>query len=124
MSREIKSRAWIVPLNKWADEICMEFTSYGIPPLVTACMQGRPHYTGDKIIIEWFTGLTDKNGVGVYEGDLYNHITSGYSGVIKFGDGCFYCDHVYLSRYSLLNINNGEVIGNIHENPELLEVAS
>lgn len=60
-------RAWIIPLKTWADEIYMEFTNYGIHPLITACMQGKKHYTGAEIILEQHTGQTNKSGQKIFE---------------------------------------------------------
>lgn len=61
-----------------------------------------------------FTGLSDKNGKEIYEGDVLK---------TKYGHKIFfYC----LVNYHLWNIENIlafseiEIIGNIHENPELL----
>ena len=78
-----------------------------------------------------FTGLTDKNGVGIYEGDVVRGISS-YDGrvtfrpaIVGFHKGLFAVQHPNGRTVSLHDviINNNEchIIGNIHENPELIE---
>ena len=67
-----------------------------------------------------YTGLTDKNGVRIFEGDIIRFEDDiGY--VIYNGDDArFLVDspNMYISMdYS----NEFEVIGNIHDNPELLQ---
>jgi uncharacterized phage protein (TIGR01671 family) len=91
-------------------------------------------------IIEQFTGLKDKNGTKIFEGDILTFPNDGYdpsegeSPVFLAG---IRWDEKYLtweiydedvgeieSLWEYLDENNnveGEVIGNIHENPELLE---
>jgi uncharacterized phage protein (TIGR01671 family) len=75
-----------------------------------------------NIIVEQWTGLFDKNGKEIYEGDIC-WFEDSYSAVIEYDQGCFYVD-VYSDFdpiYRMLN-NKIEVIGNIHDNPELKEV--
>ena len=73
----------------------------------------------DPETVGQFTGLTDKNGVKIFEGDIIRYEDDiGY--VIYNGDDArFLVDspNMYISMdYS----NEFEVIGNIHDNPELL----
>ena len=82
-----------------------------------------------------FTGLKDKNGKKIFEGDIvafedgpasdyYRETVIVNRGVIKFADGAFYVtDRETVDMGDL--IYNGamecEIIGNIHDNPELLK---
>lgn len=88
-----------------------------------------------------FTGLTDKNGKKVFEGDIF-HLEDEIVGVIIFKDGCFRIETYGLrgafmeygfdecaGGWGLIdcepidwsNIYDMEIIGNIHDNPKLME---
>lgn len=73
-----------------------------------------------------FTGLTDKNGTKIFEGDIvegqdYDE-EDGY-GTITWDDGAFWVGNNYICGTFCENYygKDFEVIGNIHDNPELLE---
>lgn len=84
-------------------------------------------YDVDPDTVGQFTGLTDKNGKRIFEGDIVRNadgylFSAQYPFAVKFCDGDFCGDaggFVYISgeefRYC-------EAIGDIHDNPELLEV--
>ena len=70
-----------------------------------------------------FTGLHDKNGKEIYEGDILESYCSecskGRQDVVRFVSNGFWCgtdDDLWMP-----NSEYCEIIGNIHENPELLE---
>ena len=74
-----------------------------------------------------FTGLLDKNGKRIFEGDIL--LLDNIKGVVNYGTGCFCVKMTqphYLCRNNpaidiILNEYPGlEVIGNIHDNPELM----
>lgn len=79
--------------------------------------------TGDKLPIEstplmQFTGLLDKNGKEIYEGDLTSCLGNKPKEVI-FHKGCF-CHKVGEKDYHIFGEKDWEIIGNIYENPELI----
>lgn len=71
---------------------------------------------------EDFMGLQDKNGKDLYEGDIIMTINDNW-GVIVRKEHCFEVtvSETQSSLYYADWIRQSEIIGNIHENPELLK---
>lgn len=77
----------------------------------------------EKLIWMQYTNLNDKNGVKIFDGDrCWNDYEEEY-GIVSFDEGkfIFTFDNVYVDLFEV--VDDLEVVGNIHDNPELLEVS-
>lgn len=121
--QEIKFRAWYTPFKGRKIGTCYKYGNSVI---------SFHDMSPDKYELEQYTGLKDKNGVEIYAGDIVKlyaevydtfgfEITKKETGKIVFNSGAFFIstdtenDPIYAYE------DDFEVIGNIHENPELLE---
>jgi hypothetical protein len=70
-----------------------------------------------------FTGLLDKNGKEIYEGDIFEGSFSSVYKVKWDDETCSWYVHDVTRGlgFPLRKIENLEIIGNIYENPELIE---
>ena len=123
--REIKFRAWNEVEEKmysWYDFLNTNMKNTFIAPESTA------------MILMQYTGLKDKNGKEIYEGDIvkYNefwegdcHYNSGVGQILWDDEETgFYLtakDTSFINLFNLTKLLDAEVIGNIYENSELLE---
>lgn len=80
----------------------------------------RPMYQVEVLhdTVGQFTGLKDREVKEVFEGDILE-FESGYKDKVIYENGMFLLAGDYL--YKSLRIGNPVVIGNIYDNPELLE---
>lgn len=74
---------------------------------------------GDNIV-QQFTGLKDKEGKDVYEGDIIEDFF-GDRRKVEFVNGGFWCSYPNGEHYLPME-DKMEVIGNVCENPELISI--
>lgn len=119
MNREIKFRAWDKERNMFDERFPLELKDFGVLGWTL---------TSNDFEFMQYTGLHDKNGREIYEGDVLADLriekTKGY---VVFHDGAFrlqrtvelpskWMNDTYVRHYA----KHHSVIGNIYQNPELL----
>lgn len=71
-----------------------------------------------------YTGLTDKNGDKIFDSDVVDILTENEEvGIVTYDEGFFYVKADGFSVDFRNNINGNDllIVGNIHDNPELLK---
>jgi len=117
VSRQIKFRAYYIPERTWFswDDLMSEFSHYD-----------KPFEDTEDWKVMQYTGLLDRNGKEIYEGDIIGD--KYFKWKITFKDGSF--TGVGLDKQPRLcyfearkgRLKHEEVLGNIYDNKELLSV--
>lgn len=127
MNREIKFRAWHKYLKKMfkIGQITLEEGTWNFEPNDRGFIGMSIPYQTSFVLMQ-YTGLHDKNGKEIYEGDIvkYRDSTGQHIEKVIFDKGCFYAGmHGGSSTRvapKLINTRITEVIGNVWEDSDLL----
>lgn len=130
--RDIRFRAWDLKKKKMGVTFSLEDASYeGFPSPFTDA-NGECDIRAKYEVMQ-YTNLKDKNGKKIYEGDIVSIPNDKYQPDngeaplvlvdVRFANGCFVVEGgVFPMDEPLLGYaEEAAIIGNIYENPELLE---
>src|SRR5687768_1722567 len=137
MNEEIKFRAWIAKMETMSDEVTIRHD--GTFVAVVGGVNG--YSTSDGGILMQYTGLKDKNGEEIYQGDILKIGDEAALYDVKWRCGAFFVerklhpqlgDGDYGWAFSVMcdceefdgdhTMMETTVVGNVHENPDLFKV--
>ena len=125
--REIKFRSWDTYNKEMLEVQELNYAdSYNGQPMIRTTMYNDYFDTKDMILMQ-YTGLKDKNGVEIYEGDIVRILGGEYEqGFYEWDEKVCIKDFIYDGFNLMMTVHQIgnealEVIGNIYDNPELLE---
>jgi len=140
--REIKFRAWYREDKYWLTVTTLDFMKNAdgsLPILCDGYKENGEHmrFGLHEVDLCQYTGLKDKNGKEIYEGDVVVYVEDvivetieghhryepeGQIGSVEFGNGAFYVagGEFYSHGEQMFLWSELEIIGNIYENPDLL----
>ena len=126
--RTIKFRAWDLRSrrkNKWIKNFNVTYDGRVESMVDTTTLGGSDPHTYDKVELMQYTGLKDKNGKEIYEGDVlqaYNFLgekLEKYQVVWEL-NGFHYKKDLKSDSSVYLHKDLVEVVGNVYENSELI----
>lgn len=116
--REIKFRAW----DKEEKVMCYDIPTFTDDFTDMLNRTIKYHQDNDLVLMQ-YTGLKDKNGKEIYEGDIIKYSmgnTMQSNPMVVSFEEIFGLLGEYCNSYYATNKNSFEVIGNIYQNPELI----
>ena len=117
--KTIKFRAWNKKANGWYASPTVPFW-WSIKDNESVTITTND--LSKDVVLMQYINLLDKNGVEIYEGDIYTHDNCVLKHVVH--DNVSFLQHLGLmwqdKPQELVYENNVEIIGNLYENPELL----
>ena len=135
MNDRFKFRVWSIANKKYCHFATMDLSADGLLRVIRPLEQSE--YIDDyenRYVIQQCTGLKDKNGKLIYEGDILKELYTDddgikeYFSIVKWHIGSagfvmydvdYKIDYTYFNEFDV-NLDNFEIVGNIYENSDFL----
>lgn len=134
--REIKFRAWCENRMFYGRSVNFRDQNWSLSEIEDSEIEYEPggYATQDDGVLMQYTGIKDKNGKKIYEGDIVKR--GNFIGIVNFCDHCAQFEiqrpvsgdpingpytSVDIKLVDLESDEDNEIIGNIYEHPDLLK---